>query len=209
MSQEDKAVQRLKQNGRDPHGLRSLFTSARERRLWLWTLAVVVAIYSTLGLAATLARILGDRGLIDGFFFVCFLLVLAAIVTQGLKTRPGGVEIGVALGIAAVYLLVIVRMAIPAAERTHLIEYGVVAVLIYDALRERVSQGRRVPVPALLAILATTLVGVLDESIQAFLPNRVFDPQDILFNVLAAVMAVSASAALTWARRRGKRIFRS
>jgi len=46
------------------------------------------------------------------------------------------------------------------------------------------------------------LIGVLDECIQAFLPNRVFDPLDILFNALAAVMAVVASAALTWARRR-------
>ena len=178
------------------------FSSDRERRLWTWTLAVVVAIFSTLGLAATLAGILRDRGLIDSFFFFCFLLVLAAIVTQGLKTRPRGVEIGVALGIVAVYLLVIARMAIPAAERTHLIEYGVVAVLIYEALRERASQGRRVPAPALLAVGATALVGVLDECIQAFLPNRVFDPQDILFNILAAVMAVAASMALAWARRR-------
>ena len=35
-----------------------LFTSDRERRLWLWTLAVLVAIYSTLGLA---------RALVEGF----------------------------------------------------------------------------------------------------------------------------------------------
>lgn len=56
--------------------------------------------------------------------------------------------------------------------------------------------------PALLAIVIAALVGVLDECIQAFLPNRVFDPLDILFNVLAAVMAVTASAALAWAQRR-------
>ncbi len=35
-----------------------------------------------------------------------------------------------------------------------------------------------------------------------FLPSRVFDPEDILFNVLAAVMAVAASVALGWARLR-------
>ena len=108
-----------------------LFTSDRERRQWFWALAAVVAIFATLGLAATLAGALRDRGLVDDFFFFCFLLVLAAIVTQGLKTRPRGAEIGVALGVAAVYLLVLARMAIPAEERTHLIEYGVVAVLIY------------------------------------------------------------------------------
>ena len=180
-----------------------VFSSNRERRLWLWTLAVVAAIYSTLGLAATLDGVLSDRGLIDASFGWGLMLVLAAIVVQALKLRPGGAEIGVALGVVAAYLMVLLRMAIPAAERTHLIEYSVVALFIHEALTERSSQGCRVPVPALLAILATSLVGVLDECIQAFLPSRVFDPRDILFNVLAAVMAVAASVTLGWARWRG------
>lgn len=180
----------------------SFFTSNRERHLWLWTLVVVVAIYSTLGLARTLAGVLRDRDLISTSFWLGLLLVGAAIVMQGLKTRPGGAEIGVMLGIAGVYLIAFLRMTIPE-ERSHLIEYTVVALFIYEALTERASQGRRVPVPALLAILATALVGVLDECIQAFLPSRVFDPRDILFNILAGVMAVAASVVLGWARRLG------
>ena len=39
-----------------------LFASGRERRMWLWTLAVVVAIYSTLGLTGTLAEWLREHG---------------------------------------------------------------------------------------------------------------------------------------------------
>ena len=50
-------------------------------------------------------------------------------------------------------------------------------------------------------MLAAGLVGVLDECIQLLLPSRVFDPVDMLFNALAAVMAVGASSALHWARR--------
>ncbi len=179
----------------------NLFASDRERRLWLWTLAVVAAIYSTLGLTPTLAEELRARNLLGAAFVLGMLLVAATVVTQGLRARPGGAEIAVASGVAAAYLLVFVRMAIP--ERTHLVEYGVVAVFIHEALTERASQGRRVPVPALLAVLATALIGVLDECIQAFLPSRVFDPRDILFNVLAGVMAVAASLALAWARRQG------
>lgn len=183
----------------------SVFSSDRERRLWMWTLAVVTAIYSTLGLAATLAGALRVRGLIEVVFVLGFLLVLTTIVTHGLKTRPRGAELGVALGVAAAYLMVFVRMAIPAEERTHLIEYGVVAVFIREALMERAKRGRRVPVPALLAVMATALIGALDECIQAFLPGRVFDPRDILFNVLAAVMSIAAAAALSRARRWGMR----
>ncbi len=182
----------------------SLFTSRREKRLWIWTLVVVATIYSTLGLARTLVGVLRDRDLLDGFFVLGLLLIGAAILTQGLKTRPGGAEICVALGVAAIYLLVFARIA-SAEERTHLIEYGVVAIFIYEALIERASQGRSVPVPALLAFLATVLVGLLDESIQAFLPNRVYDIRDVGFNVLAALMAIAASLALARARRwRGK-----
>ncbi len=180
----------------------SLFSSARERRLWLWTLAVVVAIYSTLGLATTLAGVLRESGLLPAALFLfCMLLVGATIVTHGVKARPGGMEIAVALGVTVAYLLVFFRMASPV-ERSHLIEYGVVAVFIYAALAERASNGRRVPLPPLLAILATAALGLLDECIQAFIPTRVFDPQDILFNLLAGTMAVAASVALAWARRR-------
>lgn len=180
----------------------SFFVSGRERYLWLWTLITVVAIYSTLGLAQSFAGALSESGVFGvGFFITACLLVLAAAVTQGLTKRPGGIEIMVALGIVAVYLLVFVRMTIPA-ERTHLIEYGVVALFIYEALTERVKQGRDVPVPAILAVLLTSLVGVIDESIQALLPSRVFDPLDILFNLVAAAMAVGASTALAWASRK-------
>ena len=178
----------------------SVFSSPRERRLWLCVLAVVVAIYSTMGLARTLAEQLGDAGLGVWLFLTCCFLVLITVVTQGLAARPSVAEWGVATGIVAAYLLVFVRMSITT-ERSHLIEYGVVAVCIYEALRERASQGRRVPVPALLAVLLTGLLGVIDECLQALVPGRVFDPVDMLFNVIAGVMAVAASAALAAARR--------
>jgi len=176
-----------------------IFSSDRERRLWAWTLAVVLAIYSTLGLAPTLTGALRNRGLLGAVFVVGMFLVGATIFTQGLKTRPRGTEIGVTLGVIAAYLMVFVRMSLPE-ERTHLIEYGVVAVFIYEALTERARQGRRVHAPFLLAALATSLLGVLDECIQAILPNRVFSVRDILFNVLAGVMAVATMMALGWAR---------
>lgn len=178
----------------------TVFSSTRERRLWGYALVVVVAIYSTLGLARTLVGLLGNTGLDVWLFLFACILILVTVVTQGLRTRPSAAEWGVAVGIAAAYLLVLVRMAIPT-ERSHLIEYGVVAICIYEALQERAGQGRRVPVPALLAVLLTGLLGVLDECLQILVPGRFFDPVDMLFNVLAGVMAVTASAALAAARR--------
>jgi hypothetical protein len=177
-----------------------LYTSHRERRLWAWTLVVVVAIYSTLGLTGTLAEALRARGLLAAAFMLGMLLVGATILVQGLKARPGGAEVAVALGVTTAYFMVFLRMAIE--ERSHLIEYGVVAAFVHEALEERAAQRRRVPAPAVLAVLVTALIGVVDECIQAFLPGRVVDPRDMLFNVLAAVMAVVAKVGLRWARRR-------
>lgn len=177
-----------------------LFSSDREKRLWVWTLVVVATIYSTLGLTATLADKLLEQGLFVTAFIIAFFMIWVAILTQGLKVRPGGIEIGIGLGVAAAYLMVFARMGI--VERTHLFEYGVVAALIHEALRERLKNGRRVPSPAVLAVLITSLVGWLDEGIQSILPDRVYDIIDVGFNALAALMAVVASVALTWARAR-------
>ena len=115
------------------------FTSERERRLWIYTLSLVIAIYSTLGLASKLAAVLYDQGLSAIILLTCMALVGLTILTQGLKVRPGGREIGVGLGITVVYLMVMFRLTIP--ERSHLIEYGVVAAFIYEALAEPKSQG--------------------------------------------------------------------
>ena len=180
------------------------FSSRRERRLWLWTLAVVVAIYATLGLTGTLAGALREYGLLDASIWGLFIMFLfgAMIVTQGISVRPRGAEIAVVLGVTAVYLLLFLRTVLPE-ERTHLImEYGVLGVLIHEALAERASQGWRVPLPPLFAVVTTAVLGVLDECIQWFLPNRVFDPLDILFNLLAGTVSIGAVVALAWARRR-------
>jgi VanZ family protein len=179
----------------------SLFTSDRERRLWLSALGVVVVIYSTLGPAGTLVTLLRERNLLRVLVALVLLLVVGAIARQWVKRRPGRGEIGVALGVTAAYLMAWIRIQSPE-ERTHLFEYGLVAVLIHQALTERLRHGRRVPAPAALAVAVTALLGWLDEGIQAILPNRVYDVRDVGFNALAGLMAIAASLALARARRR-------
>ena len=178
----------------------AFFVSDRERRLWLWTASVVVAIYATLGLAGRIAAVLGEGGFLDAALFLLGMgLVAVTVIVHGFREGPRGAEIVVMLGVATVYFMVLFRMTL--VERSHLIEYGVVAVFTLEALRERARRRRVVPAPALWAIIATGLVGALDEGIQLFLPNRYFDPLDMVFNVLAAAMAVGASLALGWGRR--------
>ena len=129
----------------------ALYTSDRERRLWLWTLVVLTAIYSTLWVTPSLTGPLRERNLVRISVAVYVFAVVVAIAVQAMRGRPDRREIGVLLGVAAVYLWAFFRMQIPE-ERTHLIEYGLVAVLIHQALVERRSHGRRVPASAALGL---------------------------------------------------------
>ena len=124
-------------------------------------LVVVVAIYSTADLARMLADALRESGLLEltsDMFNVGMLLVGAMILVQGLRERSRGVDVGFALGVVAIAIIGFARR-ISAAERSHLIEYTVLALIEKEALLERRDQVRRVPVPAVLAIVGTTLAG--------------------------------------------------
>ena len=180
----------------------TLFSSRRERRLWLWVLAVMVAIYATLGLAQTLAETLRERGLLDvsiGLFLLCMFLVAVTILTQALKVRPGGAEVAVAIGVATAYLLVFTRMTVPT-ERSHLIEYGVVGILIYEALTERRATAAACRYRPCSPSWRRQYWACSTNASRRFCQTA-SSIQDILFNLLAGTMAVGASVALTWARR--------
>lgn len=178
----------------------SLISSAREKRLWTLTLIVILAIYASLGLELSIANVLIERGLVTPFYIVGMLLIVATAVSRGFSLRPRGLEIAVALGIVAAYLVLLTRLSIPG-ERIHLIEYGIVGAFIYEALLERRNNGRTVYAPAILPVIVASVLGIIDECIQYFLPNRIFDSRDIVFNVLAATMAVSACKVMADVRR--------
>jgi surface polysaccharide O-acyltransferase-like enzyme len=177
-----------------------IFRTNRERALWFWALTVVIAIYSTLGLAGKLAGILREHNILGLLFFFCFLMIVMAIIGSGLQRHAGKKEIWVTVGIMAVYGMVLSRIG-SFEERTHLFEYGVVAILINQALTERFEHEKRAWVPAILAVLLTALIGWLDEGIQSLLPNRIYDLIDVGLNFLSALLAVSASLLLRWSRQ--------
>jgi hypothetical protein len=177
------------------------FTSPRERNLWIWAFFVLAAIYVSIFIARPVTDFLRDRAMLTPLFFLGLFLVIAAIGAYSVRLRPGGLEIAIGLGVAAVYLLLFLRMEI-VEERGHLVEYSVLALLLHLALAERRSNGGLSVSPPFLAFGAAVLLGLLDETIQVFLPDRFFDWRDVLFNSLAAFIAVTAGVLLAWARRR-------
>lgn len=162
----------------------------------MWAAFITVAIWSTLGLAGRLAEELRESNLLVIGFIAGFLLAVTAIVGLAVGTRPGKREFWLWIGVATAYGMVVVRMGIPIEERTHLFEYGLVAALVYRALRERMPGRGRVLTPAVLAVAITAGLGLVDESLQMLIPIRVFDLRDVAVNLLAGLMAVTASVVL-------------
>lgn len=176
-----------------------LFKSNREKYLWLWVFLVFAAIYSTLFIGQPLAILLGNQNLGATIFGIGMVLVVATVIVYGITTKPSRFEFVIFLGTVAVYLMFFLRLGIP--DRTHLIEYSVLAIFIHKALVERTNHVEKITMPAILSIVIAFLIGVLDEYIQKILPNRVFDTYDILFNGIAVTMAITSSVAFTWLRK--------
>lgn len=170
-------------------------------------IVVLVAIYATLGQAPAIVAALGEDLLESAGSNLVFAIIILLVVIPVffIDKRLARSEAAVGLGILTVYLLAWLRLG-SWEERTHLFEYALVSALIHEALLERRANGGQVPAPALLALILSLSLGFIDEAVQYFLPNRVFDPIDVAFNSLAAVMIIGArwlvARARTWVERR-------
>ncbi|MCR9253137.1 MAG: VanZ family protein [bacterium] len=175
------------------------FKSRREKKLWIITAILLVTIFCTLGLAGSIAMELKKYGLeVAPFLLGCFLAVIMVFI-QAFRRKASRNEIWAWIGIIAIYVFAFVRITSPI-ERSHLVEYGIVSILILEALTERRKHGVFKASPYLSAAIATWIISVMDEVIQLWIPNRVFDWDDILFNTIAVTLAISSSKVLSLIR---------
>jgi hypothetical protein len=80
----------------------------------------------------------------------------------------------------------------------HLIEFGVLAALLYRALSYR----KGLFVQWVVVVVATTAYGASDEFHQSFVPGRYPSWLDIGFDTVGAILGSSAVLAWIWLRRR-------
>lgn len=168
-------------------------TSKKERKLWISALVVLIAIYATLFLGGQLIDLMVERRIIEQSTFYLFLLLILTFIISGWKRSGKRLENWIYAGVVAVYGMALLRMDITTSERSHLFEYGLLSILIYEALIERKHNGVNVKIPVLTSILGAGTIGLLDECIQYFISYRVFDIVDIGFNYLASAFGVFTS----------------
>ncbi len=177
----------------------STFLRSRSQRLWAIIGILVILIYASNFFAVPFASWLRSEGLLSGLFIAAFLTTLFSLTALVRRAEVNRIEIGEILGIVAVFLFAIVRINL-VEERSHLIEYSVLGAFIFEAIFPQAGNRSTVWHSAWKAALLTTFIGCLGEMIQVFLPSRVFDLRDILFNTAAAIGGVALISVISRAR---------
>jgi len=101
--------------------------------------------------------------------------------------------LAVAIGGAMLYARLVStgNVLVDVVEHVHFVEYGIVAWLFYRAWRAR-GDGAAIIWP----LLAGTLTGIADESLQWFIPGRVGEAHDIFLNVVAVSCGLCFAASV-------------
>jgi VanZ family protein len=178
----------------------SIFKSSLEKRLWLYVLLVWIAILTSLFFGYPLLQYLGAENMEALIFILCMIIIGTTVILHTFRRAKDKNDTVTVLGILAVLMMLFLRLGL--AERSHLIEFSVLTVFIHRALLERYKNKYKGLTIALLTLLVSFLIGVFDECVQVFIPRRVFDMADFLFNGIAAGMAVGASLLWQWIRKK-------
>jgi len=152
-------------------------------RRWLPVAIWIAVIYTTIPLTARLSRWFADRwdSKLLTWLVIAVLIGGVAGVAAVLGRHRRSLRSGAALWIvtvAAVLALWAYSLRRSPEEAVHLPEYGVLAILLWRALRPTVPD----VMVFVAAALAGCLVGTVDEIIQWLTPSRLWDWRDVVLN---------------------------
>ena len=165
-----------------------------EWRSWLYVAAWSLIIFCTIPFARAFRDAVSEQIGITVFVYatVAGVLVLGIFAYRSLRARRLSADAYFWLfGILAAFIAYAYYLRDIPEEAIHVLEYGILGLLVYRALVHRV---RDVSV-YLLATLVVGLIGVIDEYIQWVTPSRVFDLRDVRTNVVAGALSQVAIAA--------------
>jgi len=175
--------------------------TASSARAWGIVLGTVGLVYASLPVSRDVLIALVQRDLmgwvITGSYFAAAVVVVYHVVFDVRLTDR--VAFGALTLLGLVIGALVLGMEVPE-ERMHFLQYGLIALLARRALA-----GARPVLQYALAVLLAALFGLGDELIQGALPDRVYDPRDVLVNGVAAALALMGYEALHdqlgWRRR--------
>ena len=156
---------------------------------WKWVVIWSATIYSTLTLARDIVNWLRKNELfwtLQASIVVVSTAILGycihyMVFQRRVRTWRPYLKLGFVL---FVYGQIIDYLAGVPIERIHLLEYGLLGLLVYRAFSDDVRGWRR----AGYTVITVTIIGLVDELIQGLLPTRYCDMRDVFVNGLAGLL---------------------
>jgi hypothetical protein len=165
-----------------------------ERRSWVWVFICIGLIYATIPLARLLVGMVDEQFGREIFLYACLLLFTlgGAFGLRNLRHRqlPTGAYLCL-IGVLFIFAVTIYQLRAIPEEALHVAQYALLAGLVYRAFAHRVRDHTIFP----LALLLTSMVGMVDEYFQWVVPSRYFDLTDIGLNAFAGLIAMIGLAA--------------
>ena len=175
---------------RDVGGL--IVTKKSLKKIW-WaiTICYIMLIYATLGFAPAIWKnlntLLQGKGVLAQYIIYSLIGIIAIIYIVFIKKER-------AINRYFLFLLfigmsfIMLKLEKNPGEKIHLAEYGLLGVLLYNALK--IDFDRFSPKLYIYGSLICVLAGAFDEVIQWLLPNRYFTLHDIFVNGLSGIIAL-------------------
>ncbi len=154
------------------------------------TLSYLFLIYSTLAIVRPIAEMLRSSGFLIPTISVLFALFTLMTLGWRYATTPRNTMICRVFLLVALLAVALGLSGLPE-ERVHFITYGLAGWLICWCIEARPKKPLITKNGWLIACLLVWLAGGVDELIQWWLPVRVFDVRDIMFNGVAGMMGVA------------------
>jgi hypothetical protein len=156
---------------------------------WLPVVVWITVIYTTIPVVRRLREAFVARWPAEliGYGVMAVVVAVTAAGILLLRRRRRRIELADALwllGVSTILLLWTRRLMGSPEEAVHFLEYGVLGVLLYRALRTRIPDDTVFFAAALIGLL----VGTVDEIIQWVVPGRYWDYRDIVLNGGASVL---------------------
>jgi hypothetical protein len=164
---------------------------ASRRTAWLKVVLFTIVIYATLPVAPLLWRVFARRVGDAAEAIVLGGLLLSAIAIVVVAARNVGAlsaaRVASLVAIGSAYVVIIAMVELTPAEKLHFLYYGVLALLVYEALEIDLAGAGLV----IATVGVVALIGFGDEVLQDIIPRRVFEWKDVALNAVSGGLATA------------------
>lgn len=163
--------------------------NSRELISWLWVFLCTIGIYSMIPLARGFQKFvystIGKEFFTYAVFFAVFVILITLLYFFLFKLKITNISQYIWLFLCAgTCIYFTVQLGTHPEEALHLLEYGLLSILVFKALSHRIRD-RSIYISVVLFVL---FLGTVDEFIQWMMPNRYWGLEDVKINTLAAII---------------------